>query len=256
MLLKKSDWPEEDELVLASVTRVNPNSVFCTLDHYGGRTGLIHISEISPGRIRNIRDYVVEGKKAVCKILKIDKDKGHIDLSLRRVTEIQKRNFNDQLKQEQKAEKLIKVFAEQEKLKVEDMQKGFIKKIGEDYDFVYDFFTDVVEGSSSVSEYVEDSVLAKKLEAFVREKITPPEVSLKNIFSLSISQPNGVELLKKALGKLISENISISYQGAGKYVILVKDKDYKKAEKTLESTLSLVKDFAEKQKGVFLVQER
>ena len=93
MLLKKRGYPPEDSLVLVTVTKVNPNSVFVTLDYYENRPGLIHISEISPGRIRNIRDFVIEGKKVVCKVLKIDQTKGHIDLSLRRVTEIQRRNL-------------------------------------------------------------------------------------------------------------------------------------------------------------------
>ena len=91
MLLKKEGFPEEDELVICTVTSVHHSSVFTNLDEYG-RTGLIHISEISPGRIRNIRDYVVEGKKVVCKVLRVDKEKGHIDLSLRRVKEMQKKN--------------------------------------------------------------------------------------------------------------------------------------------------------------------
>ena len=68
---------------------------------------MIHISEISPGRIRNIRDYVKEGKKIVCTVLRIHKDKGHIDLSLRRVNENQRRQKNSQIKQEMLAEKIV-----------------------------------------------------------------------------------------------------------------------------------------------------
>ena len=90
MLLQKEGFPEEDEFVLCTVNNVHYHSVFVKLDEYG-KTGLIHISEIAPGRIRNIRDYVIEGKKVVCKILKVDAKTGHIDLSLRRVNENQKK---------------------------------------------------------------------------------------------------------------------------------------------------------------------
>ncbi len=90
MLLKKQGYPEEGELVFCEVTKVQYNSVFVNIEDYN-KSGLIHISEISPGRIRNIRDYVKEGKMIVCKVLKTDEKKGHIDLSLRRVTEIQRR---------------------------------------------------------------------------------------------------------------------------------------------------------------------
>ena len=85
MLLKKEGFPEEDELVMCTVTQVQFHSVFVTLDEYD-KGGMIHISEVSPGRIRNIRDFVREGKKIVCKVLRVNEEKGHIDLSLRRVT--------------------------------------------------------------------------------------------------------------------------------------------------------------------------
>ncbi len=45
--------------------------------------GLLHVSEISSSWIRNIRDFVREGQKMVLKVLRVDLEKGHIDLSLR-----------------------------------------------------------------------------------------------------------------------------------------------------------------------------
>src|SRR6056297_2999859 len=110
MYYKKTGFPEEGDLVFATVSNVQYNSVFVKIEDYD-RQGLIHISEVSPGRIRNIRDYVKEGKMVVCKVIKIDEVKGHIDLSLRRVTEMQKRAKTDERKQEQKAENIIEMLA-------------------------------------------------------------------------------------------------------------------------------------------------
>ncbi|TAL53018.1 MAG: S1 RNA-binding domain-containing protein, partial [Nanoarchaeota archaeon] len=90
MLLQKKGFPPESELVLCTVTNVQGHSVFVKIEDYG-ISGMIHISEVAPGRIRNIRDYVKEGKLIVCKVLRVNKERGHVDLSLRRVTESQKR---------------------------------------------------------------------------------------------------------------------------------------------------------------------
>ena len=90
MLLKKQGLPEDDELVLCTVTKIHFHSVFVNLDEYN-MSAMIHISEIAPGRIRNIRDFVVEGKVIVCKVLRVDRERGHVDLSLRRVNDSQKR---------------------------------------------------------------------------------------------------------------------------------------------------------------------
>src|SRR3989338_3106883 len=107
MLLEKKGFPAEEELVLCTVTNVQFHSVFVTLDEYNSRTGMIHISEVAPGRIRNIRDFVIEGKKVVCKVLRINQEKGHIDLSLRRVNESQKQLKLNEIKQEQFAENIL-----------------------------------------------------------------------------------------------------------------------------------------------------
>ena len=85
MLQKKKGFPESDELVFCTVTSVQSHSVFVKLEEYGVG-GMIHISEVAPGRIRNIRDFVVENKPVVCKVTSINQERGHIDLSLRRVT--------------------------------------------------------------------------------------------------------------------------------------------------------------------------
>ena len=96
MFYKKTKSPEIGDIVICTVKKVLPHSVFVDLDEYG-KEAMIHISEIAPGRIRNIRDYVKEGKKVICKILNLDLNKGYIDLSLRRVTQTQKTNKNNEV---------------------------------------------------------------------------------------------------------------------------------------------------------------
>ncbi|MBI2549900.1 S1 RNA-binding domain-containing protein, partial [Candidatus Woesearchaeota archaeon] len=112
MLLKKKGFPEDNELVFCTVTSVQSHSVFVKLEEYG-LSGMIHISEVAPGRVRNIRDFVVENKPAVCKVIGINKERGHIDLSLRRVTEGLRRAKLNEIKQEQKAEKIVELVAKQ-----------------------------------------------------------------------------------------------------------------------------------------------
>ncbi|OFI06566.1 polyribonucleotide nucleotidyltransferase [Clostridium acetireducens DSM 10703] len=47
-----------------------------------GRTGLVHISEISDDYVKNIRDYLKEKDKVKVKVISID-DKGKISLSIK-----------------------------------------------------------------------------------------------------------------------------------------------------------------------------
>ena len=144
MLFKKKGFPEESELVLCTVASVQFHSVSVELDEYG-KTGLIHISEVSPGRIRNIRDFVKEGKKIVCKVLKINQEKGYIDLSLRRVNESEKRRKIDEIKKEQNAEKIVEIASSKIGIKTEDMYGAILDKISKDYPSLHGFFEDAAK---------------------------------------------------------------------------------------------------------------
>ncbi len=246
MLLKKEGFPEEDELVLCTVTAVQFHSVFVRLDEYNNRSGLIHISEIAPGRIRNIRDYVVEGKKVVCKVLRIDKEKGHIDLSLRRVNAAQKKNKLNQIKQEQLSEKIVEIVAKENKQDKAKLYDAVSQKLLEKYPSLFDAFEDVVRENLDLSKFLDEKI-AKKLTEAITQRIKPPEVEIGGELMLSSHEPNGVELIKEALKQItVTDGPVIKYKGTGIYSIWVKSEDYKSAEKILKKTLDGLEKFAKK----------
>lgn len=251
MLLKREGFPEEDELVMCTVTKVQFHSVFANLDDYG-KSGMIHISEVSPGRIRNIRDYVKEGKKVVCKVLRINTERGHIDLSLRRVTETQKRKKVDEIKQEQKAEKILEFVTKDLNLDVKKLFEEIITNISKKYDSLYEFFQEVVTDSNAIKDAGIDAKTAKNLEEAIKSRIKEVSVKIEGKLKLTSYAANGVDVVKEALKKAIEigeENISIKYLGAGSYNLVVNAKDYKEAEKLLEDALEKALEYVRKNEG-------
>ncbi|MFH2028771.1 MAG: S1 RNA-binding domain-containing protein [Nanoarchaeota archaeon] len=245
MLLKKHGFPEEGELVLSTVSAVHSNSVFANLDEYG-KSGLIHISEVSPGRIRNIRDFVVEGKKIVCLVLRVDKDKGHIDLSLRRVNENQKRNKVNEVKQEQKAEKILEYVAKKLDIGLTLFYKQIYDKISDNYSSLHAFFENIVSEEANIDELGLDKEKANVLKEIILDRIKPPEVHISADLRLKTYAPNGVELIKDILAKAIVPDVVVKYEGGGKFKVNIKSDDYKTAEKMLESFGDTVRKSMEK----------
>jgi translation initiation factor 2 subunit 1 len=258
-LLKKKGFPDEDELVMCTVTKVQFHSVFCNLDEFN-KGGMIHISEVSPGRIRNIRDFVKEGKKVVCKVLRITEEKGHIDLSLRRVTESQRRAKVDELKKEQKAEKTIEFVAKSNDLDFNKFFEDLSSKILKKYVSIYAFFQEVAANPKLVSDLGLEEKIAKSLEETIKLRIKEVQVEIEGKLKLTSFEPDGIEIVKEALkkaGEIGKDNMAIKYLGAGTYHIQITAKNYKDAEKILkdstESAIELVsKDDGE---GSFARQE-
>ncbi len=235
MLFKKKGFPEENELVLCTVTSVQYHSVFVEIDEYG-KSGLIHISEVSPGRIRNIRDFVKEGKKIVCKVLKVSAEKGHIDLSLRRVNETEKRKKIDIIKREQNAEKIVEMVAKKLGIQAADFYNQITEKLFKKYPDLSASFDDVVAKGVSLEQLGIDKKHAEILEESIRQRMKPHEVNIIRTLKITIYSPNGIDVIKEALAKAEAaskDKIAITYLGSGSYRLSVRAPDYKEAEKIL-----------------------
>ncbi|MBR9676002.1 translation initiation factor IF-2 subunit alpha [Candidatus Woesearchaeota archaeon] len=253
MLRTKTGFPQESEVVLCTVTNIQYNSVFAKIDEYQDLVGMIHISEISPGRIRNIRDYVKEGKVIVCKVLRVHDRRGHVDLSLRRVGENQRRKKLEDVKLEQKAEKILEFAAQKLKTKKVDLFKKIEKEVYAEYDSLYASFEDVIENDTSLKSLGIDLKIVEVLEEEIRQKIKPSVVELKGNINITSYDSDGISIVKEALAKAkkVDESISITYEGAGNFKIKINAKDYKEAEDTLKEAVSKGEDYAKSKDATF-----
>lgn len=252
MYFHKTGYPEEDELVTCTVNNVQYNSVFVKLNDYG-KTGLIHISEVSPGRIRNLRDYVKPGKVIVCKVLRVNEQRGHIDVSLRRVNESQRRMKVEERKAEQKAEKIVETLASQLE---EDPKKTYdeiSKPLMDSYGMLNYAFTDVVENDADLKELGVPDKYAEPLQELVKERIQPSEVAIEGDLKITSYEPEGVETVKKALQAFndASDAIHLRYLGSGTWRATITAPEFKEAEQHLKKASDAAKAIAEPEQAEF-----
>ena len=248
MLQKKKGFPNEGDVLFCTVTKVQYNSVFVTLDEYENKSGMIHISEISPGRIRNIRDYVKEGKVIICKVLRVKKDRGHIDLSLRRVNESQRRQKVEARKQETIAENILKSYTQLHEGKIEQLYKTVDAAVSSTYETMYQAFEDVVENDASLEKLGLEKSFAQKLEAIIRERIKPKQVEIAALFTIQNYDENGVGLINTFMKKAVAidkEHLTIQFLGAGRFKLIVVAPDYKTAEDVMTQFQELAEPFFE-----------
>lgn len=252
MFYLRTGFPEEGELVLCTVTKVQSHSVFVRLDEFD-KSGMIHISEISAGRIRNIRDFVKEDKVVVCVVLRINQERGYIDLSLRRVNEGQRRKKIEEIKQEQKAEKIIETLAEQLKKKKEEAYQDIYTPVSKYYMFLYQCFQDVAKGEVQLDELGIPSHYVKPLQEIIQQRIKPKELYVGGKLFLQSYASQGLELLKSALlagAQQDTDHVKLRYLGGGAYDILVKGEEYKEAEKILNKVLKAIEGSLPKGKAI------
>jgi translation initiation factor 2 alpha subunit (eIF-2alpha) len=236
---------EEGDLVLCTVEKIIGTIVFVRI-HFENeeKEGSIILSEIAPGRIRNIRDYVVPKKKIVCKILRISGDK--IDLSLRRVNQKERKEVIELYNKEKSYESVLKsILKEKAEKIISDITKD--RKIS-------DFLEEAKKDPKELEK------VCGKLEAEKIFKILKKEkkknATLKREIKLISTNSNGLELIKKILEKAEKENSEIKYISAGTYSIKTEAENIKTADKKLKEIIKNIEKDAKKENMDFEIKEK
>ena len=242
----KRGYPETGEFVIATVKSIKPYGAFVTLDEYGGKEGFIHIGEIATGWIKYIRDHIREGQKVVCKVLRVDPQRGHIDLSLKRVNEHQRREKIQEWKNEKKAEKLFEIVAQRLGRDVDACYEEFGNFLIDKFGSLYAAFEEIAINEDLVKDEGWEGDWIEVFAQVAKENITPPYVKISGYVELTTTAPDGVEHIKKVLTSAESDYVTITYDGAPRYRIHVTAEDYKTAEELLSNTANkIIEDFKE-----------
>lgn len=244
MAERKPNWPEVGDLVIVTIETVTDYGAYARLDEYEKR-GLLHVSEISSSWIRNIRDFVRDGQKLVLKVLRVDMEKGHIDLSLRRVTKRERIEKVLLWKKERKADALLRGVAEKLGLTSEEVYLEAGAVVEQKFDLYEGFEKAAFEGPEALIEIGVPEIFAKAFSEVAQERIHVKMVKVKGILEMHIVKPNGIKVIKEAFHKAKAERIKdakISFYviAAPKYNIEVQAENYKRAEEVMQKTADTV----------------
>lgn len=258
MLIK--GLPNEGDLVFCEVTNIQPNAAFAKLTEYENLEGMIHISEVSSSWIRNIKNHVKEGKKIVCKVIRVDLKKRYVSLSIRRVGEAERSGKFESIRREKKTVKMLERAAAKLNLTTEDADKKITKKLVKDFAEVYFAFEEAARhGAKALVEKGIPEDWAKAIEEIAKESITFPQVTVSGVLTLQSNSSNGVEVVKKILAEMAKEyDVQVHYISAPKYKISVVDSDYKIAERRMKEAVDYALGEIKKSKGAgdFLRKEK
>jgi translation initiation factor 2 alpha subunit (eIF-2alpha) len=232
---------EEGDMVLCTVDRIAGTVVFVKIEGEE-REGSIILSEIAPGRIRNLREYVIPKKKIVCKVLKTSG--GTISLSLRRVTLKEKNEVMDENNQERSYMSILKSVLKEKSTDIIDK----ITKEGK----LYAFFEEARKNPKKLEDLIGKDD-AKKILSIVLEQKKKITI-IKRTISLKTQEPNGIYLLKSVLES--PREIEVKYLSAGKYSLKIETEDGKKGDQRLKVFLDGVEKKAKETGVQFELREK
>ena len=233
-MVRRRGAPSQGELVVCTITKVNPNSAFARLDEYDNKEGMIHISEVSSGWVKDIRNHVRTGQQFIAKATRIEGN--HISLSLKRVDKNQENNKMKEYRLSQRAEKLLEMAAKQ-------MGKTLDQAYNEAGYLLQEAFGSLYEGfkAALIQDALAKRGMPEKWAAAIRElaekNIEQKEFEFKAKLFVSSARGDGVDIVKSILLAAKEKGLDVHYIAAPEYLIKMKTKNAKKGEKEFAAVL-------------------
>ncbi|OQX21726.1 MAG: hypothetical protein BWK75_02530 [Candidatus Altiarchaeales archaeon A3] len=227
------NFPEEGELVLGTIKKTFDQGAYVILDEYN-REGYLSLKEISLKWIKNIHDYVKEGQKVVLKVIRVDQERGAINLSLRTVSDAERKAKIEDVKRVQKEEKFIE-FAGNELKISRDRIREILAPLEDKYRTIYEGIEKIASDNTNVEILNCDDALMENLVGLINRNVKVKKVEVSGFAMLKSYDADGVERIKKIFKGVISDKVIITYVGAPVYKIDVISEEYKAAEKKLKS---------------------
>jgi translation initiation factor 2 subunit 1 len=202
-------YPEIESLVMVNVRTIADMGAYVSLLEYNNIEGLILLSELSRRRIRSINKLIRVGRNEVAMVLRVDKDKGYIDLSKRRVSPEDVAACEDKFNKAKAVHGVLRHLAERRKFQLEDLYERIAWPLYKKYGHAYDAFKialaeesggsggDGVEDPFSTLDVPEDVI--DELKLYIRRRLAPQPIKIRADVEVSCFTYDGIDAIREAL---------------------------------------------------------
>jgi len=238
-----SSIPTVDELVIVTVKKIFPYGAFCQMEEYN-REAFLHVSEVSSGWVKNIRNFLKEGQRVVVRVYRIVPEKNMIDVSLKRVSDADSKRKLEGFKRDKRVAKLLEVAQSKMKTKPKMAIPEVTLKMATEFgDAFSGFEAAAADGEGALTKIGITEDWASVITAIAKDNIKKQVRRISGIITLQCTSEDGINTVKSLLA---IDGAEVAYLGAPNYLIAVEGDDFKKCEKKMKMIVESVTKAAEK----------
>ncbi|MFX0115012.1 MAG: S1 RNA-binding domain-containing protein [Candidatus Hodarchaeota archaeon] len=236
-----TELPKVGELVVGTCTKISQDGAYFSLYTYGDdkELGFVHISELSRTWVRKISAHIKLGQRIVARVLRVNTRLGQVDMSIKRVTETQRRAKLTELKQVQKANSLLRVFGEQNGLDPDKLLEEIGNPLIAEYGSLYNSFLEIkAQGPDLLESYDLTQEQRENLHELVSKSLETTTVSLIAGVKVVSFASDAIDILKSGFKKALNESkekfpkakLDLSVISAPNYRLVIEAEDWREAE--------------------------
>ncbi|XP_071559682.1 eukaryotic translation initiation factor 2 subunit 1 [Temnothorax nylanderi] len=263
----KEKYPEVEDVVMVNVRSIAEMGAYVHLLEYNNIEGMILLSELSRRRIRSINKLIRVGKTEPVVVIRVDKEKGYIDLSKRRVSAEDVEKCTERYAKAKAVNSILRHVAELLHYDNDDQLEELYQKTAWHFEekykkqkaSAYDFFKQSVLDPSILAECGLDEDTKEVLLNNIKRKLTSQAVKIRADVEVACYGYEGIDAVKTALkaGLALSTDelpIKINLIAPPLYVMTTSTPEKQDGLKALGDAIEVIQSKITSLGGVFNVQ--
>lgn len=226
--------------MVVSITDVDKNSAYASLEEYPDTEGLIHISEVSRSWLQDAGEELEEGEKTVAQV--VDAEGDTLDLSIKRVNDSQKKEAMSRWKREQKAEEFVEELADRLDTDVEELYEEVVFPMQKEFGSSFEGF-EVALGEPDRLLELFDEETVEAIQEVSEDNIDLRQEKLEGRIELEFMDGDGVESIKEVFEGL-DDAVEVEYVSAPEYSITAWGRNSRLAKKRMEESVEKIREKA------------
>lgn len=253
-------YPEVDELVMVNVRQIAEMGAYVHLLEYNNIEGMILLSELSRRRIRSIQKLIRVGRNEVVVVMRVDKEKGYIDLSKSRVSPEDLAKCEEKFNKSKAVHSIMRHVAEKCGSSLEELYVQFGWPLYKQFGHAYDAFKlAITEPEKVFAQFNLDPFVKKELLVNIRRRLTPQPVKIRADIECTCFDYEGIDAVKAALkaGEDCSTpevSVKIRLVAPPLYVMTTNALDKTAGIETLEKAIAKIEETIKKSQGMLTVK--
>lgn len=246
MRFYEDKYPEVDDLVMVQVKQIAEMGAYVKLLEYDNVEGMILLSELSRRRIRSIQKLIRVGRNEVVVVLRVDKEKGYIDLSKRRVSAEDVEKCEEKYEKGKLVHSVLTNVAGKMEMDVEELYSQVAWPLGKKFGHAYDAFKlSITEPEKVYAEMTLKPDLLSALQDNIARRLTPKAVKIRADIEVKCFAYEGIDAIKAALkaGEALSTEavpIKIRLVAPPLYVVTTNSTDKHGGVELMEKALEVI----------------
>ena len=252
----ENKYPEVDEVVMVNVQEIAEMGAYVKLLEYDNIEGMVLLSELLRRRIRSIQKLIRVGKNEVAVVLRVDKEKGYIDLSKRRVSAEDIVKCDERYNKLKAVHSILRHCAEKFSIPLETLYQSVCWPLSKKFGHAYDAFKLSIT-DPSIFDDVEapNKEVLEELKLYISRRLTPQPIKIRADIEVSCFSYEGIDAIKRALKSaedISTEQLIVKAKlvAAPLYVILTQALDKNQGIKHLEVAIEKITQSIEAAAGV------